>query len=76
MKQEQNPVNNIWLIDLLNFPATTKPKKNDPIIEIKKLLIIKILNKVPKNAAINKNKKIFLFTSEKFLLENIPYKTI
>ena len=38
MKQEQNPLNKISLFDLLIDLETKKPYKNEPTIEIKKLL--------------------------------------
>ena len=40
VKQEQNPVNKTILKGLFNLCAITKPKKNEPIIEITKLLLI------------------------------------
>ena len=46
VKQEKKPLNKICLHEELNFLLTTKPTKNDPIIEIIKLLFIKNLKKV------------------------------
>jgi len=43
---------------LVNLFAIIKPKKNEPIIEIKKLLLIQNLKKVPKKAAIRTNIKL------------------
>ena len=47
VKQEKNPLNRIFSLKVLNLLAITKPKKNDPIIEIIKLLFINNLKKVP-----------------------------
>jgi len=48
VKQEKNPLNKIFLVESLNLLLIKKPTKNDPIIEIKKLLFIVILKKVAK----------------------------
>ena len=46
VKQEKKPLNKIFSIVGLNLFLIKKPTKNDPIIEIKKLLFIVILKKV------------------------------
>ena len=46
MKQEKKPVSKIFLVESLNLLLIKKPTKNDPIIEIIKLLFIVILKKV------------------------------
>ena len=46
VKQEKNPLNKICLIEELNFLLITNPTKNDPTIEIIKLLLINNLKKV------------------------------
>ena len=46
MKQEKKPINKIFSFEKLNLLLTKKPTKNDPIIEIKKLLFIVNLKKV------------------------------
>ena len=46
VKQEKKPLNNICLLEELNFWLIIKPTKNDPIIEIIKLLFINNLKKV------------------------------
>ena len=46
VKQEQKPVNKIFSVEWLNLLLIKKPTKNDPIIEIKKLLFIVNLKKV------------------------------
>ena len=46
VKQEKKPLNKIFLVESLNLLLLTKPTKNDPIIEIKKLLFIVNLKKV------------------------------
>ena len=46
VKQEKKPLNKIFLVEKLNLCLTKKPRKNDPIIEIKKLLFIDNLKKV------------------------------
>ena len=46
VKQEKNPLYTIFSLEELNLFATTKPKKNDPMIETKKLLFIVNLKKV------------------------------
>ena len=48
VKQEKKPLNKIFSVELLNLLLIKKPTKNDPIIEIKKLLFIVILKKVAK----------------------------
>ena len=48
VKQEKKPLNKIFSVELLNFLLIKKPTKNDPIIEIKKLLFIANLKKVAK----------------------------
>ena len=46
VKQEKNPLNKIFSVEWLNLLLIKKPTKNDPIIEIKKLLFIVNLKKV------------------------------
>ena len=46
VKQEKKPHNKIFSVEKLNFLLIKKPTKNDPIIEIKKLLFIVNLKKV------------------------------
>ena len=46
VKQEKKPLNKIFLVEQLNPLLIEKPTKNDPIIEIKKLLFIINLKKV------------------------------
>ncbi len=46
VKQEKKPVNKIFLVEELKLLLAKKPTKNDPIIEIKKLLFISNLKKV------------------------------
>ena len=46
VKQEKKPLNKICLLEELNFLLIIKPTKNDPIIEIIKLLSINNLKKV------------------------------
>ncbi len=46
VKQEKKPVIKIFLIESLNLLQTKKPTKNEPMIEIKKLLLINNLKKV------------------------------
>ncbi len=48
VKQEKKPLNKICLLEELNFLLIIKPTKNDPIIEIIKLLFINNLKKVAK----------------------------
>ena len=48
MRQEKKPLTKIFLIEWLNLLLRKKPTKNDPIIEIKKLLFIVNLKKVAK----------------------------
>ena len=47
VKQEKKPLNKIFLLESLNLLLINKPTKNDPIIEIIKLLSINNLKKVP-----------------------------
>ena len=46
VKQEKKPLNKICLLEELKFLLMIKPTKNDPIIEIIKLLFINNLKKV------------------------------
>ena len=46
VKQEKKPLNKICLLEELNFLLIIKPTKNDPIIEMIKLLFINTLKKV------------------------------
>ena len=46
VNQEKKPLNKIFLIESLNLLLIKKPTKNDPIIEITKLLFIVNLKKV------------------------------
>ena len=46
VKHEEKPLNKIFLVESLNPLLIKKPTKNDPIIEIKKLLFIVNLKKV------------------------------
>ena len=46
VKQEKKPLNKIFSVEAFNFFAITKPNKNDPMIEIMKLLFINTLKKV------------------------------
>ena len=46
VKHEKKPLNKIFSSELLNLLLTKKPTKNDPIIEVKKLLFIVNLKKV------------------------------
>ena len=46
VKQEKKPLNKIFSFESLNLLLIKKPTKNDPIIEIKKLLLIVNLKKV------------------------------
>ena len=46
VKQEKKPLNKIFSVETLNLLLIKKPTKNDPIIEIKKLLLIINLKKV------------------------------
>ena len=46
VKQEKKPLNKIFSVEKLIFLLIKKPTKNDPIIEIKKLLTIVNLKKV------------------------------
>ena len=48
VKQEKKPLIIIFSFEWLNLFAITKPKNNDPIIEVIKLLFNNILNKVAK----------------------------
>ena len=51
VKQEKKPLNKIFLVESFNLLLIKKPTKNDPIIEIKKLLFITNLKKVARKAA-------------------------
>ena len=46
MKQEKKPLSKFFSVESLNFLLIQIPTKNDPIIEIKKLLFIVNLKKV------------------------------
>ena len=46
VKQEKKPLNKIFSVESLNLLLIKKPTKNDPIIEIKKLLFMVNLRKV------------------------------
>ena len=46
VKQAKKPLNKIFSIEELNLLLIKKPTKNDPIIEVKKLLFIINLKKV------------------------------
>ena len=46
VKQEKKPLNKICLLEDLNFLLIIKPTKNDPIIEVIKLLFINNLKTV------------------------------
>ncbi len=46
VKQEKKPLNKIFSFAKLNLLPIQKPTKNDPIIEIKKSLLIVNLKKV------------------------------
>ena len=48
VKQEKKPLNKIFSVVKFNFLLIKKPTKNDPIIEIRKLLLIVNLKKVAK----------------------------
>ena len=48
VKQEKKPVNKICSLEKLNLLLIKKPTKNDPNIEIIKLLSINNLKKVPR----------------------------
>ena len=48
VKQEKKPHNKIFSVESLSLLLIKKPTKNDPIIEIKKLLLIVNLKKVAK----------------------------
>ena len=48
VKQEKKPLNTIFSLKQLNLFLIKKPTKNDPIIEIIKLLSMYNLKKVPK----------------------------
>ena len=63
MKQEQKPLNKISFLELQIVLAITKPYKNEPIIETKKLLSIKSLKNVAKYAINNIKMNFFLFKS-------------
>jgi len=51
VKQEKNPHNKIFSVESLSLLLIKKPTKNDPIIEIKKLLFMNNLKKVARKAA-------------------------
>ena len=42
VKQEKKPLNKIFSVETLNLLLIKKPTKNDPIIEIKKLLVLDV----------------------------------
>ena len=46
VKQEKKPLIKIFSVELFNLLLIKKPTKNDPMIEIKKLLFIASLKKV------------------------------
>ena len=46
VKQEKKPLNKIFSVESLNLLLLKNPTKNDPIIEIKKLLFMVNLKKV------------------------------
>ena len=46
VKQEKKPLNKIFSVESFNLLLIKKPTKNDPIIEIKKLLFMINLKKV------------------------------
>ena len=48
VKQEKKPLNKIFSVVWLNLLLIKKPTKNDPMIEIKKLLFMVNLKKVAK----------------------------
>ena len=48
VKQEKKPLDKIFSVEKLNLLLIKKPTKNDPIIEIIKLLLIDNLKNVPK----------------------------
>ena len=48
VKQEKKPLNKICLLEELNFLLIIKPTKNDPMIEVIKLLFMNNLKKVAK----------------------------
>jgi len=61
VKQEKKPLNKIFSTEELKFLLIKKPTKNDPIIEIKKLLFIVNLKKVARYAAKIIKTKLFIF---------------
>ena len=61
VRQEQKPINKIFSVESLNLLLLKKPTKNDPIIEIKKLLFIVNLKKVARYAAKIIKTKLFIF---------------
>ena len=65
VKQEKKPLNKIFLLESLNLLLIIKPTKNDPSIEIVKLLSIKNLKKVARKQAISIKIKFFIFTLKK-----------
>ena len=46
VKQEKKPLNKIFSVESFNLLLIKKPTTNDPIIEVKKLLLIVNLKKV------------------------------
>ena len=48
VKQEKKPLNKICLLEELNFLLIIKPTKNEPMIEVIKLLFMNNLKKVAK----------------------------
>ena len=46
VKQEKKPHNKIFSVESLNLLLIKKPTKNDPIIEIKKLLFMNNLKRL------------------------------
>ena len=65
VKQEKKPLNKIFLLESLNLLLIIKPTKNDPSIEIIKLLSIKNLKKVARYQANRIKIKNFIFTLKK-----------
>ncbi len=62
VKDEQKPLNKIFSLVWHNFLLMIKPKKNDPIIEIIKLLSINNLKNVATKQAKIVYVKFFIFT--------------
>ena len=48
VKQEKKPLNKIFSVESINFLLIKKPTKNDPSIDVRKLLSIYNLKKAPK----------------------------